>query len=134
MSAMDEREIEQEVQDRGLTAPRISPDDLDAKIVDCRYRIQIADANRLAAAKKWAEAEAAYQKAKEIKPEARGIVLAHGEVTGHAHRIAVPKREECKVRYWDAGAERYLQVLEKVTLEHEEHGAIDLPAGSYLVR
>lgn len=32
MSAMDEREIEQEVQAKELTAPRISPDDLDAKI------------------------------------------------------------------------------------------------------
>ena len=69
--------------------------------------------------------------AKEIKPEARGIVLAHGEVTGHAHRIDVPKKERHKVRYWDAGAERYLQVLEQVTLKHEEHGAVILDKGIY---
>ena len=69
--------------------------------------------------------------AKEIKPEARGIVLAYGEVTGHAHRIEVPKKEQHKVRYWDAGAERYLQVLERVTLKHEEHAAIVLDKGIY---
>lgn len=69
--------------------------------------------------------------AKEIKPEARGIVLAHGEVTGHAHRIEVPKKEQHKVRYWDAGAERYLQVLERATLRHEEHGEIVLDKGIY---
>lgn len=70
--------------------------------------------------------------AKEIQPEARGIVLAYGEVTGHAHRIDVPKKEQQhKVRYWDAGAERYLQVLERVTLRHEEHSAIVLDKGIY---
>jgi len=69
--------------------------------------------------------------AKEIKPEARGIVLAYGEVTGHAHRIEVPKKEQHKVRYWDVGAERYLQVLERVTLKHEEHAAIVLDKGIY---
>lgn len=37
MSAMDERAIEQEIQARGLTAPRLTPDDLDAKIVNEQY-------------------------------------------------------------------------------------------------
>lgn len=69
--------------------------------------------------------------AKEIKPDAsRGIVLALGEVTGHAHAIAVSKTK-APVKYFDANAERYLQVLEKVTLEHEEHGAILLEKGIY---
>lgn len=68
--------------------------------------------------------------AKDITPK-DGIVLAHGEVTGHAHRIDVPKKEQGKVRYWDAGAERYLQVLEQVTLRHEEHGAVLLEKGIY---
>jgi Phage protein (N4 Gp49/phage Sf6 gene 66) family len=39
MSAMDEREIEQEVQAKGLNAPRISPDDLDAKIAGEMYHV-----------------------------------------------------------------------------------------------
>ncbi len=39
MSVMDEREIEQEIQAKGLTAPRISPDELDAKIVGEQYHV-----------------------------------------------------------------------------------------------
>jgi len=34
---MDERAIEREVQAKGLTAPRISPDDLDARIIGELY-------------------------------------------------------------------------------------------------
>lgn len=36
---MDEGAIESEVQARGLTAPRISPDDLDAAIVGEQYHV-----------------------------------------------------------------------------------------------
>ena len=39
MSAMDERAIEQEVQARGLTAPRVTPDDLDSKIMRVLYHV-----------------------------------------------------------------------------------------------
>jgi hypothetical protein len=59
------------------------------------------------------------------------IILAYGEVTGHAHRIDVPDTERSKVRYWDAGAERFLQVMETVALTHEEHGPITLEPGIY---
>ena len=59
------------------------------------------------------------------------IVLAYGEATGHAHVIALPDAERHKVRYWSAGAERFLQVLERIEipLSHEEHGAIVLEPG-----
>lgn len=59
------------------------------------------------------------------------VVLAFGEVTGHAHSIKLTEADRQKVRYWDAGAERYLQVLEKVALTHEEHGEITLVPGIY---
>jgi hypothetical protein len=36
---MDEREIEREVQAEGLTAPRVTPDDLDAKIMRVLYHV-----------------------------------------------------------------------------------------------
>jgi hypothetical protein len=56
------------------------------------------------------------------------LVLAHGEVTGHAHAIS------------DAGAairamagERYLQVERPVSLRHEEHAAITVPTGFYRI-
>lgn len=67
---------------------------------------------------------------KEITP-AGDVVLKYGEVTGHAHRIALDAPG--KVRVWDSHAERYLQVLERVTLHHEEHGAIDIAPGLYYV-
>jgi len=57
------------------------------------------------------------------------LVLAYGEVTGHAHRI----RDTKKARLWDAGAERYLQVLETVSLTHEEHSTVSIPPGAYIV-
>jgi|SRR6267142_2124246 len=55
------------------------------------------------------------------------VVLAFCEVTGHAHRI----KEKEKVRYFDAGAERFLQVMEKTALLHEEHSAVILDKGIY---
>jgi hypothetical protein len=55
------------------------------------------------------------------------VILAYGEVTGHAHRI----KESTKVRMWSAGAERFLQVMEAVALTHEEHTALTIPPGVY---
>lgn len=55
------------------------------------------------------------------------VILAFGEVTGHAHRI----KEREKVRMWDAGAERFLQVLEATMLTHEEHAPVVLQPGIY---
>ncbi len=76
--------------------------------------------------------EAAYRggKSAEGKPVlGRGdIVLMHGEVTGHAHRIAKPKG---KAILLDVQAERYLQILAEVTITHEEHSPIVLREGRY---
>lgn len=58
------------------------------------------------------------------------IILAEGEATRHAHRI---KRSR-KVRHHIANGEMYLEVLEPVDLEHEEHAAITVDPGIYLVR
>lgn len=73
--------------------------------------------------------------AKDVTPSDR-IVLAHGEVTGHAHAVYEPLTKTLptgKARMWDAGAERYLQVVETTVLKHEEHAAVPLPAGIYRV-
>lgn len=60
--------------------------------------------------------------AKEIKPEDRGVVLMHGEVTGHAHVL-----EKERVAYLDYGAERFVRIIENlVPLKHDEHSAIPL--------
>lgn len=70
------------------------------------------------------------------------IVLAYGEVTGHAHAIyatdyaARNRIDKSPVRHaklWDAGAERFLQVIETTALHHEEHAKIVLEPGIYRV-
>jgi hypothetical protein len=81
-----------------------------------------------------------------IAPEGNRIVLAHGEVTGHAHAIydhitinpgaaaeivdAAIARANAKL--WRApDGSRYLEVTEPVSLLHEEHTAHTLSAGIY---
>lgn len=88
----------------------------------------------------------------EVKPDGARIVLAYGEVTGHAHAIydhvatqdhraelaaveiadSAIARAKTKARLWQApdGA-RYLEVAETVTLKHEEHTAHTLNPGVY---
>jgi hypothetical protein len=55
------------------------------------------------------------------------IVLAYGEVTGHAHAIA----DEAVDVFVTAEGTMYLWVKTEATLKHEEHGAITLPPGNY---
>jgi len=50
------------------------------------------------------------------------VILAHGEVTGHAHRIA----KSLHVDYFDHAAERFLRVVCDSPLTHEEHTAIPI--------
>jgi hypothetical protein len=59
--------------------------------------------------------------------EPHRVVLAHGEVTGHAHAI---HDVEHAIRF-EASGLSFLQVLQEVSLKHEEHEHITLPAGVY---
>lgn len=67
------------------------------------------------------------------RPKARDcgrIVLAYGEVTGHAHAIANPLAE----LFEEKDGRLYLRVdAAGVALEHEEHATITLPRGTYEV-
>jgi hypothetical protein len=86
------------------------------------------------------------------------VILAYGEVTGHAHAIVVD-RVAPVAKLWSANAERFLQVMENsvvtkdvvsvvvgldgtpfkigeeifygVALKHEEHTAQVIPPGIY---
>jgi hypothetical protein len=59
-----------------------------------------------------------------------GAVLAHGEITGHSHRIAGPGTAEL----WELGGMLYIKVVaEAATVVHEEHRPITLPRGLYRV-
>lgn len=85
---------------------------------------------------------------REVPDNGARIVLALGEATGHAHavqllpvithagvqpgmEVAAPGKKTAVL--WDSGAERFLQVLQKTTLRHEEHAAIDLEPAVYRV-
>lgn len=68
-----------------------------------------------------------------VERDAGRVVLAYGEVTGHAHAIS---DAGCELL---AGAEledRFLRVLDEggVDLSHDEHTTIHLPPGDYRVR
>ncbi|MGF1986640.1 MAG: hypothetical protein RMY62_001990 [Nostoc sp. ZfuVER08] len=59
-----------------------------------------------------------------------GATLAHGELTGHSHRI----QQSHAVQLWVNGSELFLEVKEPTaTLVHEEHRAIELLQGLYRV-
>ena len=69
---------------------------------------------------------------KPINPEDTRIILARGELRGHAHAI---QDSNGKAKFFEgAGDRRYLLMTEIGRLEHEEHGAIVLDAGWYEVR
>ena len=65
--------------------------------------------------------------AKAQQPHGR-IVLAYGEVTGHAH--AIHDLDHVDV-YVGAEGQLYLRVKEAVDLKHEEHDTIAIPPGNY---
>jgi hypothetical protein len=54
-------------------------------------------------------------------------VLAEGEVTGHAHRIDAP------IDVFEAAdGTRIFENSSPVTVRHEEHGAVEIPAGEHI--
>lgn len=71
-------------------------------------------------------------RAKEVDNTKLGrIVLAHGEVTGHAHAIALNEAVEYNMADAGGAVRRFLNVVSSATVKHEEHAAIALPPGIY---
>jgi len=70
--------------------------------------------------------------AKPGKLDGRRIVLAYGEVTGHAHAIEF----EDGIEFLEKGDTLYLRVTKEggVDLKHEEHSTINLPVGTYAAK
>lgn len=71
-----------------------------------------------------------------VKRTARGIVLAEGEHTGHAH-VAVlddPALAVVDIELVERGGVTYLRTKGSATVRHEEHKPITVPAGDYVVR
>ena len=70
--------------------------------------------------------------ARPLPRDARGrLVLALGEVTGHAHAVAAPDAE--LLGDPETLDERFLRIVTEARLTHEEHAAIALPPGLYRV-
>jgi len=60
------------------------------------------------------------------------VVLAHGEVTGHAHAIASPNADLYSAV--DSGSVTFLEIRSALAeLCHEEHATIALQPGKYRV-
>jgi DeoR/GlpR family transcriptional regulator of sugar metabolism len=60
------------------------------------------------------------------------VILAHGEVTGHAHAI----KDRAATLFMDLKLNKiFLGVggSAPVSLAHDEHGTIDIPPGNYCV-
>ncbi|MBX9687503.1 MAG: hypothetical protein K2X27_12420 [Candidatus Obscuribacterales bacterium] len=54
------------------------------------------------------------------------VVLAYGEVTGHAHAI-----EAIQATIYKSGAQEFIEVLPGAVLRHEEHAPIPVEPGIY---
>lgn len=78
--------------------------------------------------------------AKTVLDEGR-VILAYGEVTGHAHQvitaedIAVDNRDDVPAQqlFEESDGSRLLVITQPSLLRHEEHDRIDLPVGNYEV-
>ena len=66
-----------------------------------------------------------------VPRDAGRIVLAYGEVTGHAHVIDAPEAEATLLT--TDQERRFLRLMAPASLTHEEHASITLPAGRYEV-
>ncbi len=60
--------------------------------------------------------------------EGKRVVLAYGEVTGHAHAIY---EDIDQVKVWAIGKVKYLEVMSTVMLRHEEHTHAEIAPGIY---
>lgn len=68
--------------------------------------------------------------AEKVPREQGRIVLAHGELTGHAHAIA---NKDVVLTRDPKLADLFMSATSGGTLEHDEHGAIAIPPGEYRV-
>jgi len=66
-----------------------------------------------------------------VEPDKGRVVLAYGEVTGHAHALSPKDARLYEVKGW---VDRLLVVTKATALLHEEHAPITLPPGQYRVR
>lgn len=64
---------------------------------------------------------------KAVKQPGR-VILAHGEVTGHAHEI-----DQDQAEAWKVGEELTIKVRKAAPITHQEHAPIPLTPGYYKI-
>lgn len=69
-----------------------------------------------------------------VRRTRRGVVLAEGEVTGHAHCILDRDCDLFRQVDVDEMADRFLRVESDVALMHDEHDTLTIPKGDWVVR
>jgi hypothetical protein len=67
-------------------------------------------------------------KAKKVDRDNGRLILAYGEVTGHAHAVTEPT-----AMLFDLEDSKLLELPKISALSHEEHNSLELPAGSYRI-
>jgi len=72
------------------------------------------------------------EKVRPVPRQSGRVVLAEGEVTGHAHAIHSPAATLLRTGT-EPGSPRFLRATAPVHLVHEEHATIALPEGLYSV-
>jgi hypothetical protein len=70
---------------------------------------------------------------KKIAPDNKRVILAYGEVTGHAHAIDFNDAVLFEVP-GSVPPRRMLKVTKDTVLKHEEHGPIQLPIGWFEIK
>ena len=68
------------------------------------------------------------ENAVQAQPALRGVVLAEGEATGHAHTMSAET-----VTKYQALERDWIVVKEPTPLTHEEHNVINIAPGTYWV-
>lgn len=66
---------------------------------------------------------------KAVSKTDRGFILAKGETTGHAHVVV----DDIGL-FEDSNGTLWINAPEEFTIQHEEHNAVQVPAGTYEVR
>ena len=60
----------------------------------------------------------------------KSLVLAHGEVTGHAHQITSPSISEMD-SYVDESGDIFIKSDQPIVVDHDEHGTVTLDPGEW---
>jgi len=65
---------------------------------------------------------------KPVNPDNGRVILAYGEVTGHAHALKSSLTE-----MYESNGDRLMKVRETADLNHEEHTTITFEPGTYRI-